>query len=75
MFSGDVTRVDLPGQVAPFSVLEGHADLVSLLSEGVITYYMPNRGKASMVKIQEGVAKVAAGHVHAWVRLQDDEKA
>ena len=38
VFDGDVAIVTLPGALGSFSILPGHAPLVSSLKQGVVSY-------------------------------------
>ena len=39
IYEGNAARVDVPGALAPFSILEGHAPLISQLSPGIFSIY------------------------------------
>ena len=56
VFAGKVSCVRLPGAKAPFTVLPGHAPLVSLLCKGVMTWVVA--GEEQTVSIEGGFAQV-----------------
>ena len=57
LFAGKVQRVTLPGSVAPFQVLKKHANLISSLEKGTLTY-QPEQGSPASLPVQEGIVKV-----------------
>jgi len=57
IFSGKVSSVTLPGALGAFSVLPGHAPLVSSLKEGKITYV--TGGTANETEIKGGFIEVS----------------
>ena len=52
----DVTLVTLPGLLAPFTVLPGHAALVTALENGEVRYV--ENGEEKRLSIREGFAEV-----------------
>lgn len=38
LFSGDVESVTLPGIAGKFTILPGHAPIISILKEGILVY-------------------------------------
>ena len=56
-----VSSVTLPGVQGPFTVLKGHAALMSALEKGPISYV--SEGKAHSHAIESGFAKVADNQV------------
>jgi F-type H+-transporting ATPase subunit epsilon len=53
----DVSLVSLPGMLSPFTVLPGHAALVTALVEGDVRYV--EDGAEKRLHIREGFAEVA----------------
>ena len=64
-FSGSVSCVRLPGAKAPFTVLPGHAPMVSLLCKGVMTWVVA--GEEQSIAIVSGFVEVKANKVTACV--------
>ncbi|MGP1579516.1 MAG: ATP synthase F1 subunit epsilon [Wolinella sp.] len=62
IFSGDVKSITLPGSEGEFGVLPGHADLLTLLSVGVIEFEKSD-GKREIVALNWGQVKVDATSV------------
>lgn len=58
LFEGDVTSVHLPGVLGEFTVLRGHATLVSALQPGKIRYVKAEDHTEESVEIGGGVADV-----------------
>ena len=56
MFSGEATKVTLPGALGLFTILENHASLLSTLTKGEIEY--ESEGKLSTIKISGGFVDV-----------------
>ncbi len=52
IFNGEVERVTLPGTLAPFTVLPGHAPVISSLEKGVIKFVAS--GQEQTVEVQSG---------------------
>lgn len=63
----DVSLVTLPGMVSPFTVLRGHAPLVTALTEGDIRYVTGDREER--IHIHEGFVEVHDNQVIACVEL------
>ena len=61
IFAGKVSCVRLPGAKAPFTVLPGHAPLVSLLCKGVMTWVIA--GEEQRAAIESGFAEVKENKV------------
>ena len=55
-FTGEVTKVTLPGAQGLFTVLENHAALISSLVAGKLIYTV--EGKDEMLEIKGGIADV-----------------
>ena len=49
--------IHFPGGKAPFSVLKGHAPMISLLEEGTILWRTPEKEEGS-VQIKSGVVRI-----------------
>ena len=58
IFDGDVKIVTLPGMIGSFSILPGHAPIVSSLKAGTLSYTMD---------IQGGFVEMSDGTVSACV--------
>ncbi len=62
VYEGDVAIVTFPGTDGSFQVLDDHAPLISLLSEGVVEYKSKS-GNRETVKITGGVVEVLRNRV------------
>ena len=62
LFSGEIENITLPGSVAPFQVLKGHANLISSLEKGTLTY-QPKKGALVTIAVKEGIVKVKDDHI------------
>lgn len=56
LFKGETDSVNLPGVLGGFTVLKGHASLISVLKEGEVRYNTGSGEKS--VKISGGIADV-----------------
>ena len=56
LFQGDASVVHLPGTTGAFTVLPGHASLISTLTPGTVRY--TSGGTEQRVDIQGGIADV-----------------
>ncbi len=56
LVKADVSLVTLPGMLAPFTVLPGHAALVTALEAGDVRYV--ENGAEKRIHIKEGFAEV-----------------
>jgi F-type H+-transporting ATPase subunit epsilon len=56
VFSGEVTQVDVPGEVGDFGVLAGHAPFISTLRPGLLTIY--GDGAPQRIVVRGGFAEV-----------------
>ena len=63
----DVTLVTLPGLLAPFTVLPGHAALVTALEKGDVRYV--EAGEEKHLPIREGFAEVKDNTVTVCVEV------
>jgi F-type H+-transporting ATPase subunit epsilon len=61
VFEGEVSIATLPGSDGSFQILNNHAPLVSLLSEGTVEYDVQN--VRQHVKITGGVVEVLKNQV------------
>lgn len=55
-FTGEVTKVTLPGVNGLFTVLENHAALISSLTSGKMVYTVNNRDE--VLEIKGGIADI-----------------
>lgn len=60
IFDGEVRMVTLPGTIGSFSVLPGHAPIVSSLKEGTISYATTD-GEVRTLDIQGGFMEMSDG--------------
>jgi F-type H+-transporting ATPase subunit epsilon len=67
LVKADVSLVTLPGIVSPFTVLPGHAALVTALVEGDIRYVTGD--KEERLHIQEGFVEVKDNQVKVCVEV------
>lgn len=56
LFRGEVDSVSLPGGQTPFTVLPGHAAIISSLERGVVKYSVS--GETVAIEIASGFVKV-----------------
>lgn len=57
LFEGEVQRVLLPGEKAPFVVLRSHAPLISSLTAGTIAYTTPS-GEVEEITVEGGFVEI-----------------
>jgi F-type H+-transporting ATPase subunit epsilon len=62
VYEGDVAIATFPGTDGSFQVLDNHAPLISLLSEGVVEY-KTRAGNRETIKITGGVVEVLRNKV------------
>ena len=67
MAETDVSLVTLPGTVSPFTVLPGHAALVTALAEGDVRYVENDEEKR--LHVRGGFAEVCDNKVVACVEV------
>ena len=67
LVQADVSLVSLPGIVSPFTVLPGHAALVTALVKGDIRYV--EDGNEKRLPIREGFVEVGNNQVKACVEV------
>ena len=70
IFDGDVKIVTLPGTVGSFSILPGHAPIVSSLQAGTLSY-TTMEGEERTIDIQGGFVEMSDGTVSACISLTD----
>ena len=63
---GDVKIVTLPGTVGSFSILPGHAPIVSSLHAGTLSY-TTMEGEERTIDIQGGFVELSDGTVSACI--------
>ena len=66
IFDGDVKIVTLPGTVGSFSILPGHAPIVSSLQAGTLIY-TTMEGEERTIDIQGGFVELSDGTVSACI--------
>lgn len=66
IFDGDVKIVTLPGTVGSFSILPGHAPIVSSLQVGTLSY-TTMEGEERTIDIQGGFVELSDGTVSACI--------
>lgn len=66
IFDGDVKIVTLPGTVGSFSILPGHAPIVSSLRAGTLSYTTTD-GEEHSMDIQGGFMEMSDGIVSACI--------
>ena len=67
LVQANVELVSLPGTASPFTVLPGHAALVTSLDEGDVRYV--EEGEEKFLHIKEGFAKVEDNYVTVCVEV------
>ena len=70
IFDGDVKIVTLPGTVGSFSILPGHAPIVSSLQAGTLSY-TTMEGEERTIDIQGGFVELSDGTVSSCISLTD----
>ena len=68
-----VSQVKLPGTAGSFTVLGGHAPLITSLSEGDIEYIVG--GEVKSVHIKSGFAEVQNDTVSVCAEIQEKQNA
>lgn len=61
LFESDVEMVELPGEMGPFTILEGHAPLIAALRSGELVYR--HDGEDKRMTIDSGFTEVADDEV------------
>ena len=67
LVQASVSLVSMPGSASPFTVLPGHAALVTSLDEGDVRYV--EEGQEKFLHIKEGFAKVENNVVTVCVEV------
>ena len=65
LYSGDAEEVSLPGTIGRFTVLPGHAPLISSLEEGDITY--TSLGRRTTLAVKRGCVRILNDRIEACV--------
>ena len=65
IFSGKVTRVQLPGMQGRFEIRKNHTPLVSVLVKGDIIYYEAD--SKSIIKMTNGLVMAKNNIIHVWL--------
>jgi F-type H+-transporting ATPase subunit epsilon len=58
LFSGEVSKVVLPGAAGSFEVLKNHASLISVLKSGDVIFFDDVGGEEKTVNIKGGFVEV-----------------
>ena len=66
IFNGEVDSVTLPGTLGSFSILPGHAPIVSSLQAGTLSY-TTMEGEERTIDIQGGFVELSDGTVSACI--------
>lgn len=66
IFDGEVKSVTLPGTVGSFSILPGHAPIVSSLKAGTLSY-ITAEGEEHTMSIQGGFVEMSDSIVSACI--------
>lgn len=66
IFDGDVRIVTLPGTIGSFSILPGHAPIVSSLKAGMLGY-TTTEGEEHTMDIQGGFVELSDGTVSVCI--------
>lgn len=69
LFKGNVSRVALPGSMAPFVVLHNHAPIISVLSAGDIVWI--SEGEEQRMRIDSGFVEVKENCIIVCVELPE----
>lgn len=69
LFNGAVTRVSLPGSMAPFVVLQNHAPIMSVLSAGAVAWLAGD--DEQRIEIAGGFAEVKDNCITVSVELPE----
>lgn len=67
LFQGEVKAVHLPGALGAFTVLPGHAALISTLTPGEIRYTAATDGEEHQVSITGGIVDVDSNIVSVCI--------
>lgn len=64
----EITYVKLPGKVAPFEVLKGHAPMITTLNSGKLTYQTAG-GEVKSLSVKSGFVEIRNNKVSVCVEL------
>ncbi len=73
-FNGEVSLITVPGIVGPFTILEHHAPIISLLVKGVISFKNKDKNEISKLFIEDGLVEVSNNNVIICVELLDENE-
>ena len=68
LYNGTATSVAFPGAQSPFTVLDNHAPIISLLTKGIIVI-TNEKGEETRIDIAGGFVEIHANEVTACVEL------
>ena len=71
VYSGDIDSVTVPGSAGRFTVLPGHAPVISSLAAGTIVYAAA--GEKQSVDISKGFVEMNGNDVTVCVELAEDK--
>lgn len=69
LFNGAVDSVTVPGVMGEFQVLPGHAPIISLLNDGIVTYNAVGQSRET-IEVAGGFAEVQNDNVNLCVELK-----
>ncbi|MDE6416022.1 MAG: ATP synthase F1 subunit epsilon [Duncaniella sp.] len=67
LYKGEVDAVHLPGKMGAFTVLPGHAALISTLTPGAVRFTVPAENAERSVDIQGGIVDVDSNVVSVCI--------
>ena len=67
LYQGEAERVSLPGTMGAFTILPGHAPIISSLQAGKLSYL--SGGQEHVVEIRGGFVEMSDGRVAACVEV------
>ncbi len=62
IFNGNIKSIKVPGTSGQFEILEGHAAIVSALSEGTVRI-IDEKGESTKIDIEKGFVEVLENEV------------
>ena len=65
VYTGNVESVTVPGLIAPFTILNHHAPIISVLTKGVITYCV--EGVTTEVMANGGFVEVINNNISVCI--------
>ena len=68
-YQGEVVSVELPGMMGRFTVLKGHAPLLTALQRGEIIYKTAD-GTANSIALLNGFVEIADNRVMACIEME-----